>query len=115
MADPALKLPTDVREALSAINKEVVTEMIRVISPYYDHVIVDLGVIRFSNAKSTTRIMTLTPFFVTQKTMGSTFCWFPAMISGSSYCTVENVHKHKLRLVILPPALGELFLGGFIY
>ena len=43
MADPALKLPTDVREALSAINKEVVTEMIRVISPYYDHAIVDLG------------------------------------------------------------------------
>jgi hypothetical protein len=34
MADPALKLTKDVREAISAINKEVVTEIISIISPF---------------------------------------------------------------------------------
>jgi hypothetical protein len=115
MTDTALKLPKDVRETLSAINKDVVTETISIISPCYDHVIVDLGAHHvLVMSKSITRLMVKTPFLVTQRTMGSTSGWFTATISGSSYCTVENVPKPKLWIGILPPTLAALFLMEFL-
>jgi hypothetical protein len=64
---------------------------------------------------TSTRLTTKMPFLVTRKTMGSTSVWFVTIISGSSYCTAENVDKPKLRMVILPPTLGELFLVEFLY